>query len=178
MQSFPIVFLCAAIVGIYALRYWVGWPSHHTLLPFQAGILYRRGRPVRELGPGRHRVFLGIEKIIFLDKRPIHVNVDRRAVLLVDGGTAIYSFAASAELRDVRKAIYASATYSQLPAFVTLCVVRSILSGSKSSGFRGGEAALMEEMTAKCRTRLEAAGFELTGLRLTSLEIRTPAIAG
>jgi hypothetical protein len=177
MESFPIVFVCAAVVGLYALRYWAGWPSHHTLLPFQAGILYRRGRPLRELGPGRHRVFLGIEKIIFLDKRPINVNVDRRAVLLADGGTAIYSFAASAELRDVRKAIYASATYSQLPAFVTLCVVRARISECTSSGFRGVEAALMEEMTAKCRSRLEAAGFELLSLRLTSLEIRSPASA-
>jgi hypothetical protein len=35
----------------------------------------------------------------------------------------------------------------------------------------------MEEMTAKCRSRLEAAGFELLSLRLTSLEIRSPASA-
>lgn len=79
---------------IYVLRYYylIGFPTSYTLAPFQGGILYRRGKAVREVGPGRHRVISGIEKILFLDKRPIQANFDGRAVALADGAIAVYGF--------------------------------------------------------------------------------------
>src|ERR1017187_10995344 len=128
------------IAAIYVLRYYnyIGYPTSHSLLPFQSGVLFRRGRPVKEVGPGRHRVFLGREKILFVDKRPIQVNVEQRAVALSDGTTAIYGFVASAAVCDVRKAIYSSTNYTQMPAFVTLCAARATLNHLHTSQLRIG----------------------------------------
>ena len=171
MESLLLVFMCAAIIGLYFFRYRVGYPSKYSLLPFQRGLLFRRGRPVREVGPGRHRVFLGSEKILFLDVRPIEFKVEQRAVGLADGGTAVYGFATSAEIRDVKKAMYASASYSQLPAFVSLCVTRATLGRCKANDIRTAQAALSEEITEACRTRLAAAGFDLLSFRFSELAV-------
>ena len=174
MEPLAVFLFCLLIVGIYAFQYFIGFPSNHSLTPFQSGILYRRGRPVKEVGPGRHRVFVGSEKIIFLDKRPIQVSIENRAVALADGVIAVYGFAASAEVNDVRKALYTSAAYSQMPAFVTLCVTRGVLNRCRSDQFRMGRAALEEEMAAQCRSRLTAAGFALQSFRLTQLGVAAP----
>lgn len=178
MEPLTVVFICAGLIGLYALRTRVGIPSSHSILPFQGGILYRRGHPLREVGPGKHRVFVGREKIIFLDKRPMQVNVERRAVTLADGATAIYSFAASAEVRDVRKALCSSANYTQIPGFVTLCVTRGVLNRSQSSQIRYGQPALAEEIVNACRSRLAEAGFELLSFRFSQLVVAAPAPAG
>ena len=174
MEPLTVVFICAGLIGLYALRTRVGIPSSHSILPFQGGILYRRGRPAREVGPGKHRVFVGREKIIFLDRRPMQVNVERRAVSLADGATAVYGFAASAEVRDVRKALYSSANYTQIPGFVTLCVTRGVLNRSQSSQIRYGQPALTEEIVDACRSRLAEAGFELLSFRFSQLVVATP----
>ena len=174
MEPFAIFLMCAGIVGLYALRFRIGLPTSHTLLPFQSGILYKRGRPAREVGPGRHRVFLGSQKIIFLDIRPIQVKADHRAVALADGVTAVYGFAASAKVRDAKKAIYASATYSQLPAFVTLCVTRGVLGRCSADQIRIGQAALTEQIITACKARLAATGFELLSFRFSELLVAPP----
>jgi hypothetical protein len=169
MDALTIFFICAGIIGLNLFRSRFGFPSHISLLPFQGGVFYRRGRPVREVGPGRHRVFMGNEKIIMLDKRPTQVNIENRAVVLADGATVVYSFSASAEVRDVKKAIYASTNYTQLPAFVTICAARGALNRSQTDQIRAGQAALTEEVSAQCRSRLAEAGFDLLSFRFTQM---------
>lgn len=175
MEPFATFFMCIGIVGFYAFRFRIGFPASYTLLPFQNGILFQRGRPAREVGPGRHLVFLGSQKIIFLDIRPIQVKADHRAVALSDGATAVYGFAASAKVRDVKKALYASATYSQLPAFVTLCVTRGVLGRCSAEQIRIGQAALTEAIITGCKARLAAAGFELLSFKFNQLLVQPMA---
>lgn len=177
MDALFFILFCLAIVGIYALRYYnlIGYPTSYTLSPFQSGMLYRRGKPIREAGPGRHRVFSGTEKIFFLDKRLIQVNVESRAVGLEDGAIAVYGFAASAQVGDVRKALYASANYTQIPAFISLCIARRLLNQCRTNQIVVGRAALEDEIASSCRSRLAAAGFDLISFRFTQLGIAAPA---
>src|SRR5258708_2988522 len=126
-----------ALIMILLVRHFYGWPSSFTLLDHQRGILFRRGTPKTEVGPGRHRVWGGtqkweggggghrvwggVEKILFVDTRPIAVSFETRAVTLSDGLTAIYGFSGSAEICDVTKALYSAGNYPEMPAFVLLC---------------------------------------------------------
>src|ERR1700730_2046845 len=97
-----------ALIMILLVRHFYGWPSSFTLLDHQRGILFRRGTPKTEVGAGRHRVWVGVEKILFVDTRPIAVSFENRAVTLSDGSTAIYGFSGSAEICDVTKALYSA----------------------------------------------------------------------
>jgi hypothetical protein len=174
MGSLTILLICLATLAFAAFRHKIGVPSNYSIPPFQAGVLFRRGHPVRELGPGRHRVFLGKEKIILIDKRPIQVSVEQRAVALADGATAVYGFSASARVSDAQKAIYSCSEYSKVPAFVTLCVARSAINLCQPSQIKLEQAELTEQITAECRTRLTAAGFELLSFGFSQLAVVTP----
>jgi regulator of protease activity HflC (stomatin/prohibitin superfamily) len=176
MAQFLAPLICLAVASFNALRYFVlvGYPSSYLLLPYQDGILFKRGRPARTIGAGRHRVFVGTEKVLFLDKRPIQVNAEDRAVTLADGATVVYSFSASAQVNDVMKATYAAANYTRVPAFVSLAAARATLNNCRTSRIPTGKAGMEEDIAASCRTRLATAGFELLSFRLTRLVIVAP----
>ena len=164
-----------AIVGLYVvMRKYVGFPSSFTLLEHQRGILYRHGRAVREVGAGRHRVWAGIEKILFLDARPISVNFENRAAALTDGATAVYGFTGSAQVVDAQKALYCAVNYHEMPAFVLMCCARSVLNCKSSSGLVASQAAIVEEIMERARPRLSAAGFQLLTFRMSQLGLAAP----
>lgn len=174
MDTLTILFICVGIIGLNLYRTRFGLPSSYSLLPFQAGVLYRSGRPVRELGPGHHRVSVGRERAILVDTRPIQVSVQNRIVALTDGATAVYGFSASAEVRDVKKAIYAAAKYSQIPSFITLCVTRGVLNRCQTDQIKIAQSAVSERVTAECRSRLAEAGFGLLSFQFTKMNIAVP----
>lgn len=176
MDALMLIIVCSVIFLIYVLQYYgyIGFPTTHSLLPFQRGMLFRRGRPVREVGPGRHRVFLGAEKIVYLDTRPIQVSAEHRAVTLADGAVAVFAFTANAKVCDAKKALYSSADYPQIPKFVTHCVTRKLLACRNENQVTAERSALEQEIEGECRSRLMTAGFELISIRLTQLDVAAP----
>jgi regulator of protease activity HflC (stomatin/prohibitin superfamily) len=164
----------AALGLLVLMQTYVGMPSSFTLLEHQRGVLYRKGKPVRELGPGRHRVWVGIEKVLFLDTRPISVSFDNRAVTLSDGATAVYGFSGSAEVVDVQKALYSSGNFSEMPAFILLCCARSVLNGQSSVVVMARQASIVDQIMERARPRLSAVGFQLLTFRMTQLNMASP----
>jgi uncharacterized membrane protein YqiK len=166
---------CACLLTFALLRFFnlAGLPSRSVLLPYESGVLFQRGKPIREVGPGRHWVILGLQKILFLDTRPIQIDVDERAVSLADGSMAFYGIAASARVCDARKAIYASTNYNDVPLFVALCDARSILGRCTRSELAKGRARVEQEMIEACQLRLASVGFELVSFRISELSVAT-----
>jgi hypothetical protein len=162
------------LLAIVLMRRFVGWPATVTLLQYQRGTLYRKGYPVRDVGPGRVRVWAGIEKVIIVDTRAIPVSFENRAVALTDGQTAVFGFSANADVSDARKALYSAQNFSQVPAYVLLVCSRAVLNQRASTDLKIGENLIEEEITKQARTRLEAQGFNLLSFRLTQLSIAGP----
>jgi len=151
-----VIFLAAVIVGSL-----IGKPTTVTLLQYQGGVLYDRGRPRREVGTGRHRVWAGIQKVIIVDKRPTSVSFENRAVALSDGATAVYGFSSSAEVQDVSKALYRARNYNEIPTYVLLCCTRFVLNHYASEGLQASKETITQEIVNQAKPRLAAAGFEL-----------------
>jgi hypothetical protein len=175
MGGFIILAAWIGVIATLVVRLYTGTPSSYALLPHQRGILYKRGLPVREVGPGKHRVWTGVEKIFFLDTRPIQVYADDRAVALQDGYTAVYGFSGTAEVRDVRKVLHSAAMFSQVPAYVLLCSARAVLNGCTRTQVQSDKDAIALEISTRAKTRLAAAGFEMTAFRMNQLVIAPPA---
>jgi hypothetical protein len=164
------------LIGIGGLRLLGGWPVGVTLMEYQRTVLFRRGLTVREVGPGRHWVFTGIEKLMIVDTRPVQVNYQDEPVLLRDGALAQYSISGSARVQDVRKALYSASNYNQVPAFVMLCCTRLVLNNCSSFDLNAGKEALSETITERAKPRLVSAGFEVISLRLTHLGVGQRAV--
>lgn len=157
------------ILGILIRRLYLGKITRVTLLPYQKGIFYKKGLPIREVGPGRSRVRVGIEKVIIVDARPIPLSFENRAVTLRDGANAIYSLSATAEVIDTRKALYSCQNFVQYPAFTLLCCARLVLSSCSSSQLKINKDAMTEKIRATVQERLHPHGFQLTAFRVTQL---------
>jgi regulator of protease activity HflC (stomatin/prohibitin superfamily) len=167
-----VTLLCFAFtIGLMTLRLLGGRPTKITLMEYQRAVLFRRGLPLRDVGPGRHRVWTGIEKMMIVDTRPVQVSYENQSVLLRDGSGAAYSLSGSARVQDVRKALYAAGNYNHVPSFVMLCCTRLVLNSSSSFDIKTGRDALTEQIMERARPRLSAAGFELLSLRLTQLTL-------
>lgn len=159
---------------VLAFRRYAGRPTTATLLQYQGGVLYKRGRRIREVA-GQVRVWTGVEKVIVVDKRPTSVSFENRAVALSDGATAVYGFSGSAEVRDLSKVLYCARNYSDLPAFVLLCCARVVLNGYPSGRLLASQDGIVQEIVNQAKPRLAAAGFELQAFRFTHLSIAAPA---
>jgi SPFH domain / Band 7 family len=169
-----IALLCwAAICGlaIYALNR--GKPTWVTLLEYQRGILYRRGLPIQEVGRGKHRVWSGTELLVHADIRPISINFENQVVALQDGSSALYGFAASAQIQDIRKVIYAARDYNHVPPATLLRCARLHLSTATQSSLAVGKDAIAAKIAEDARTRLRSVGFDLVSFRLSQLAIGT-----
>jgi hypothetical protein len=165
------LFCFALLFSLVAMRRYAGWLSSVTLVEYQRAVLYRRGYPVRDLGPGRYRVWTGVSKLMIVDARPVQVNYENQAVSLRDGSIALYSLSGSARVCDARKAIYAAANYGHIPGFVLLCCARSVLNDATAGEIIAGKDAVTDRIVSRAKPRLAAAGFELLSFRLIELSL-------
>ena len=165
------LFCFAVIIGIVVSRIYFGWLASVTLVEYQRGVLYSKGYPVRDVGPGRYRAWTGVKKIMIVDMRPVQVNYENRGVMLSDGASAIYSVSGSARVIDVRKAVYSAANYNNVPSFVMLCCARFVLNNCTSAEIAANKDAVVERIINRAKPRLAAAGFELISFRLPELSV-------
>lgn len=169
--AFALLFIGLIVLSIYFDRR--GKPTNVTLLPYQRGVLFRKGLPLRDVGPGNHRVWTGTELLVHGDTRPISINYENQVVALQDGFAALYGFSASAQVQDIRKAIYSARDYTNVPASVLLRCAKRHLNAASSAAIKSGKDAIVAGIERDARTRLNAAGFSLVSFRLTQLAIGT-----
>jgi|GEM_PF-1954151 len=168
-----VVVLAAGWVAMLLFLYRYGRLTTVTLLPYQRGVLFRRGNAVRDCGPGKHRVRSGTELLVHLDVRPISIHHENLIVNLQDGYVAGYGISGSAQVHDVRRALYSARNYVHVPAVTLLRCTRSELSACSSEALRTQQNAIIARVAGQAKARLDAAGFELTSFRLTQLVVGT-----
>ncbi len=172
--GFVVIFLFwALILGVAIYFVHRGKVTYVSLLPYQRGILFSRGLPGKEVGPGKHRVWSGTELLVHADTRPITVNYENQVVSLQDGFAAMYGFSGSAQIRDLRKVLYSAGNYTQLPSFVFLRCARSHLGLCSSSALKMDKESVVNRITEDIKARLASAGFELLSFRLTQFVLGT-----
>jgi len=142
-----------------------------TLLPYQRGLLYRKGLPVREVGPGKHRVWAGSELLVHCDVRPITVNYENQLVALSDGAAALYTFSASVQARDIRKVLYAARDYTQVPAATLLRCARRQLHLSSVGALKMDMNGIADRISKEAKSKLDAAGFDLVSFRVPQFNL-------
>lgn len=147
-----------------------------ALLPYQRGVLFKMGLPVRDVGPGKHRVWAGSELLVHADTRPITVNYEKLVVALKDGFAALYGFSASVEVQEIRKALYSARNYSEVPHAVLLRCTRRHLSACSGKSLPLEKDAVVSRIVEDANARLSKSGFHLISYRLTQLAVGTPQI--
>jgi uncharacterized membrane protein YqiK len=166
------VAVAAAIITLLLRK---GTPTQVNLMEYQRGVLYSKGFPVKDVGPGRHWVWSGTQLLIHADTRPRSVGYEKLVVTLQDGTSAVYGLLASVQMSDVRKAIYSARNYEQVANAALLRCTRLALNQRTSAQLRAtSRETLTREISADAKSRLAPAGYELVSFRLTELSIVVP----
>jgi SPFH domain / Band 7 family len=153
-----------------------GKPTRVNLMEYQRGVLYNKGFPVKDVGPGSHWVWSGNQLLIHADTRPRSVGYEKLVVTLQDGASAVYGLLASVQMSDVRKAIYSARNYEQAANAALLRCTRLALNQRTSTELRAiSQEALTQEVRSDAKSRLAVAGYELLSFRLTELSIVVPS---
>jgi len=167
-----ITVLCVFFFGLLFLSDYSKRRSQHTIMEYQRGAFFRKGIFVREVGAGVHKVLLGRDYIVYGDVRPISFNFERQTVALRDGSLAQYSFYATAEIRDFRKALLCARNYSDMPYYVVRRELRAAIFALDSANFGISRLSVETAVRERVGQHLERAGFELTDFKVTDLHLR------
>lgn len=165
----------AMVVAIYSLFLKRGKPTRVNLMEYQRGVLYKRGLPVKDVGPGSHWVWSGTQQLIHADTRPRSVGYEKLVVALQDGSSAVYGFLASVQMSDVRKAIYSARNYEQAANAALLRCARLALNQRTGDQLRTiPRETLTQEIIVDAKGRLAAAGYGLVSFQMTGLAVVAP----
>lgn len=163
-------YLLAAAVVLVAIRL-VMKPV--TIVEYQRGLLYSKGRFLRVLAPGRHWLYAPSTMVRLVDARPKFVTVGGQEVLSVDGITLKVSLAARFQVTDPAKAINDVDNYENAFYLTLQMALRSII----------GSATIDELLEKRDEfgprlTELASADVEALGLRLVSADLKDIMLPG
>lgn len=168
----PITFLLLGLLLALCAYYFK--LASFTIMPYQKGILFVRGLPARDLGPGKYWLWPKKEFLLYLDTRPIAVHVENQVVTLTDGSTAVYSISGAASVVDARKAIYCARDYKHVPGFLFLSATRRILNSKAPAALMAGREGIEKEIVDSVMPRLASAGFAMDSFNITQLSTLQP----
>jgi regulator of protease activity HflC (stomatin/prohibitin superfamily) len=174
MQIAGVMLLAGFWAALIAFGYYLqkaGKPTTHTLLEYQRGILYHCGQPTKELGSGRHRLWVGRDYLLYLDMRPKSFTRELAMVATRDGQTAVYALSGKFQVRDLKKAIYCARDNNQAAIALIASIVRSKLNDSSSEDIRLHSAEVCNGIVQVVRERAHSIGMEILELRFSQLAI-------
>lgn len=172
MSFDPMAFFLLGLVATFFGYYYQ--LASFTIMPYQKAVLFVRGLPARDLGPGKYWVWPRKEFLIYLDTRPVAVHVENQAVILPVGSVAVYSISAGASVVDARKAIYCARDYKHVPGFLFLSTTRRVLNSKAPDALMAGREGIEKEIIDSVTPRLSTAGFAVESFKIAQLSVHQP----
>lgn len=171
------IVIIAVVGGVLSASDYLKRRSSHTVMEFQRGILFRKGMPYEDVGPGVHSTLLGRDFVVYGDVRSTSMNFENQTVAMRDGSFAQYSFFASATVRDFRKAVYSARNFTEMPYYILRRAVRGTISRQGREISAAGTNALEKNIQQRASKELEEVGFSLDEFSLSHLQLSAPADA-
>ncbi len=162
-------FLAALIGALLALLL----SARVTVFEYQRGLLYRKGRFVSVLMPGRYLIYKPAASIRVLDARRRFVTVPGQEVVTSDGVTVKVSLAARFEISDPAKAVNEIENYESAFYLIVQIALRSLAASTsveELTADRADASARLSEMAGPSVAEL--------GLNLVSVEIKDIMLPG
>jgi len=132
-----------------------------TIFEFQRGMLYRRGRFVRVLEPGRYWLRARDTIVRAIDIRPAFVTIPGQEVLSADGITLKVSVAAQYEIADLDVAFNKTADATAAMYLVLQMALRQIVGQAKIDELLETRAQFAERLTTIAVEPVAALGLRL-----------------
>lgn len=142
-----------------------------TILEYERGLRYVRGRFTGVLGPGQYRASSATTLVRKVDLRPKITAVSGQEVLSADGIALKVSLAARYRVVDPALAVNGVENY-ELALYTALqLALRSAIAGSPVEALLAARATLAKELVEQTSSAAAAAGLELLSADLKDLTL-------
>jgi len=160
--------IAVVIVALMGLRFAVSaMRSEFTVFDYQQSLLFRHGRFVGPLPPGRHvRWGRGWTAEAF-DTRPIVQPVANQEVLTADGLTVKITVVYEAAVTDAVRALMAAQSSTSAAYMAVQSALRDAVAVRTGEELLSVRNEISSQLTETCR-----APFEALGMRLERIEVR------
>ena len=142
-----------------------------TVLEFERGLHYARGRFTRVLGPGQYRMWSATSTIRKVDVRPKVISVGGQEVLSADGIAIKVSVAARYRIVDPALAVNGVENYEVALYTALQLALRAAIAASPLDALLQARTTLGKEMAEQAAPVATAAGLELLGADLKDLTL-------
>ena len=142
-----------------------------TVLEFERGLLYERGRFTRVLAPGQYRMWAATSMVRKVDIRPRIANVGGQEVLTADGIAIKVSVAARYRVADPALAVNGVENYEIALHTALQLALRTAVSAQTLEALLQARTTLGNEITEQSAPVATSAGLELLGADLKDLTL-------
>ncbi len=176
-MSNPIAIVAlAAAVAVLVL---IGWRVLGRIVrrvvvrEYEAGLLYRNGRFIRQLGPGGRVVFPAWEEVAVVDLRKRIATIPGQEVLSIDNVGLKVSVAATYEVVDPVRAIHGVQSYEDALHVAIQLALRAAVGASKIEDVLAQRMDIGKRLAEAVATTVDA-----LGLRLHLVEVKDVMFPG
>ena len=142
-----------------------------TVLEFERGLHYERGRFTRVLPPGQYRLWTATSTVRKVDIRPKIIPVGGQEVLSADGIAIKVSLAARYRVADPALAVNGVENYEAALYTALQLALRTAIAGSPLDTLLQARTTLGADITAQAAPVATAAGLELLGADIKDLTL-------
>ncbi len=164
MEHVILLAVAVAVAGLVLLALLL---LRATVLEYERGLKYKRGKFKKVLGPGVYWYMPLFSRILKVDIRPRFSSIAGQEVLSADGVTLKVSLAANYEVAEPAAAINGVQDYEQALYTELQISLRGIIGAADIDTVLDSRSALSEQLMAAAVPKAEA-----LGLRLLSVEIK------
>jgi regulator of protease activity HflC (stomatin/prohibitin superfamily) len=166
-----LILVIAILAAVAALAYW--FPRSVTVVEYERGLRYRRGRFVGTVPPGTHWVSRRSGSITKVDIRPYVLTIPGQELLTSDGIGVKVSLVAKVEIVDPATAVNEVQNYTQALYTIFQVALREIVSAQSLEDLLGGRGEVGRKVFDASTEPARA-----LGLKVISADVRDLMLPG
>jgi regulator of protease activity HflC (stomatin/prohibitin superfamily) len=177
--------IALGIVVAVAVSFWRRFFDRVTILEYQRGLLFHKGRFARLIPPGAHWIRRGTNVVHVADMRESRMLLARQDVLSADNTSSRMNVMVRYRVIDPVVALTSVDNYLEAAYAVVHTVLREVVARTTSEQLLARRADIQDAVVREGRAPAAAIGIELTGVDV-SLEsptsggpwLREPELSG
>jgi regulator of protease activity HflC (stomatin/prohibitin superfamily) len=138
--------------------------GYETIYEYERGLLYRRGKFVGILDPGRHRFFKASQRIYKLDIRLQSVTIPGQDVLSSDNVSIKVSLAAGYKVSDPYRAVNETVSYHEALYQLLQLETRDLIGSTPIDDLLAKRKEIGDALLAATKPKADAFGIEVVSV--------------
>jgi len=140
-----------------------------TVFEYERGLLYRNGKFVRVLEPGRHWLFAFSDSAFKADMRARPLTLAGQEILTSDNVSIKISLVVNYKIEDVRRAIHTVANYQEALYLALQVQLRELVSAAPVDELLAKRQTWGEQLVRDCQDKANALGLTLLAVGIKDI---------